>query len=123
MNSGALGKEYGDGEIIITQGESGDRMYVIQEGELEVFVVRDGKEVRLAVRGQGEFVGEMAIFEREVRSANVRALGRVRVLTIDRKNILRRIQEDPSLAFRLIETLSRRVRELSEEVASLKGDG
>jgi CRP-like cAMP-binding protein len=122
MESGSLGKVYEDGELIISRGERGDCMFVVQEGRVEVFVEKGGKEVRLAIRGEGEFFGEMAIFEHEVRSASVRALGRVRVLTIDKKNILRRIQEDPSLAFRLVEALSHRVRELSEEVAKLKGN-
>jgi CRP/FNR family cyclic AMP-dependent transcriptional regulator len=120
MGSGSLGRVYEDGELIITQGEVGDCMYVVQEGQVEVFVTRGGKEVRLAVRGENDIFGEMAVFEREVRSANVRALGRACVLTIDKGNLLRRIHEDPSMAFRIVETLSHRVRELSEEVARLK---
>ncbi len=121
MANGSLGKAFSDGEVIITEGDVGDCMYVVQEGQVEVFTVRGGKEVRLAVRGAGEFIGEMAIFEREVRSANVRALGSARLLTIDKKNFLKRIHEDPSLAFRVVETMSRRIRELSEEVARMKG--
>lgn len=123
MAKSSLGKTFSDGEIIITEGDVGDCMYVVQEGQVEVYTVRGGTEVRLGVRGEGEFVGEMAIFEREVRSANVRALGPARVLTIDKKNFLRRIHEDPTLAFRLVETMSRRLREMSNEVARLKGTG
>jgi len=122
MDTGALGKVYEDGEIIIKQGEVGDCMYVIQEGEVEVIREEGGKEVQLAVRKEGDFVGEMAIFERDVRSATVRALGRVRVLTIDKRNFLRRISQDPSLAFRIVETMSRRIRKLSKENAQLKGN-
>jgi CRP-like cAMP-binding protein len=44
----------------------------------------------------------------------------VRVLTVDKRNFLRRLSEDPTLAFRLVETMSRRVRELSDEVIRLK---
>jgi CRP-like cAMP-binding protein len=121
MDTGALGKIYEDGDLIIHKGDVGDCMFVIQEGEVEVFVEQDGKEVRLAVRGEGDFVGEMAIFEREVRSANVRALGKARVLTVDKKNFLRRVHEDPSLAFRIVQNMSHRIREMSEEVARLKG--
>jgi len=120
MSKGALGKVYENGEIIFRQGEIGDSMYVVQEGEVEVFVEKDDKEVRLRVLGEGESVGEMAIFTREVRSATVRALGRVRVLTVDKRNFLARVQEDPSLAFRILETLSRRIRDLSDEVVLLK---
>jgi CRP-like cAMP-binding protein len=122
VSSGALGKVYEDGDVIIRQGDVGECMYVVQEGEVEVFVDREGREVRLAVRGEGEMIGEMAVFEREVRSASVRALGRARVLTLDKKNFMKRINEDPTLAFRIVETMSRRIRELSEEVAGLKGD-
>jgi CRP/FNR family transcriptional regulator len=122
MDVGALGKVYEDGEVIIRQGEVGDCMYVIQDGEVEVFIERDGQEFQLAIRGAGDFVGEMAIFERDVRSATVRAMGQVRVLTIDKKNFLRRISQDPSLAFRIVETMSRRVRDLSKENAKLKGE-
>ena len=119
--TGALGKVYQDGEVIVRQGEVGDCMYVIQEGQVEVVLEKGGEEVHLAVRGEGEFVGEMAIFEREVRMATVRALGQARVLTIDQKNFLRRIHEDPSLAYRIVQTMSHRIRELSAEVAQLKG--
>ena len=122
MDMGALGKVFEDGEIIIQQGEVGNCMYVIQDGKVEVLIGKDDQEVQIAVRGEGEFIGEMAIFERDVRSATVRALGPVRMLTIDKKNFLRRISQDPSLAFRLVESMSRRIRELSEENAQLKGD-
>ncbi len=119
MKSGALGKMYQDGEIIIRQGETGDCMYVVQEGQVEVVVNQNRKEVRLALRGAGEFFGEMALFEHEVRMATVRALGGARVLTVDKRNFMRRIHEDPSLAFRLVQTMSHRLRDLSTEVMRL----
>lgn len=119
MDSGELGKIYHDTEIILKQGEQGDYMYVVQEGLVEIINETDGGEVLLALRGKDEFFGEMAIFEGEARSATVRALGEARVLTIDKKNFLRRIYEDPSLAFRLVQSMSARVRELSTDVARL----
>ena len=121
MADGALGKIYHDGEMIICEGEEGNCMFVIQEGQVEVVVAgEEGQEIRLGVREEGDFLGEMAIFDRDVRSATVRALGEARVLTVDKKNFMRRVHEDPSLAFRLVETMSHRIRELSEEVARLK---
>lgn len=120
MTTGELGKLYRNGEYIVREGEEGDVMYVVQEGYVEVFVERGGQEVLLDTNGPGGFFGEMAIFERDVRSASVRAKGEARILTIDKKNFMRRIHEDPSLAFRIIETLSHRIRALSKEVARLK---
>lgn len=117
MASDILGKVYTDGQIIVQQGSVGDCLYVIQEGEVEILVEKKGKQVSLATLGEKDIFGEMAIVEREVRSATVRALGDVRVLTVDKKSFLRRIHEDPSLALRIVETMSKRIRQLDGELA------
>jgi CRP-like cAMP-binding protein len=115
-----LGRLFQDGETLCEQGEPGDCMYVIQQGRAEVLVGSNGRETRLAIVEEGAILGEMAVFEKMPRSATVRALGDVRALTIDKKNLLRRVTEDPSLAFQLIRTLSKRVRNLSDEIARLR---
>jgi CRP-like cAMP-binding protein len=117
---GALGRVYEDGEIVVRQGDVGDCLFVIQEGRVEVVVERGGKETILRELGAGDMVGEMAIFDRIVRSATVRAKGQARLLTVDKKNFLRRVNEDPSIAFRIVEIMSRRVRDMSEEVVALR---
>ena len=120
MSRGDLGKIYQNGEVIVRQGDVGDCLYVIQKGQVEVLLDKGGEEIRLRVAGKGEIIGETAVFEHVARTATVRALGEVRALTVDKRNFLRRIQEDPTLAFRLVQIISRRVRELSDEVARLK---
>lgn len=122
MENGALGKVYQDSQVIVRQGETGDCMYVIQEGRVAVIQERDGKEVPLAVLGKGDFFGEMALFDREMRSSTVRALGEVRVLTIDKKTFMRRVHEDPSLAFRIVQQMSQRIREMDGELGRIKGN-
>jgi CRP-like cAMP-binding protein len=117
---GALGRAYEDGEVLFRQGDHGDCLYVVQEGQLEIVQERAGEEVVLRIARENELIGEMAIFERTPRSATVRARGGARVLTLDKRNFLRRINEDPSLAFRMIETMARRVRELSDQVVELR---
>ena len=121
IEKGALGKIYQDGEIITRQGDVGEVMYVIQQGKVDVLMETNDRETLLRVAEEGEFLGEMAIFDHDVRSATLRAQGEVKVLTIDKKNFLKRIHEDPSLAFRIVQTRSKRVRELGDEVARLKG--
>jgi CRP/FNR family cyclic AMP-dependent transcriptional regulator len=122
MSSGALGREYKGGDVIVHQGEVGDCMYVIQEGEVEVVRVDNGSIIRLAVLGRGDFFGEMSVFEKEVRSATVRALDRVRVITVDNKTFMRRIQEDPTLAFRIFQTMASRIKQLNEELVAIKSE-
>ncbi len=120
MKTSAFGKIYKDTEVIIKQGDPADNMYVVQEGLVEIIQETDQGEVQIALRGKGEFIGEMAIFERAPRSATVRALGEARVLTIDKRNFLRRMHEDPSVAYHLLETMSACIRELSTKVSLLE---
>ena len=115
MGGGALGTVYRDNAVIVRQGESGDCMYVVQAGQVEVIREEGGHERRIGVISEGSFFGEMAIFETEMRSASVRALGEARVLKIDKKALLRRIKEDPLLAVNLLKTLSARLREACRE--------
>jgi CRP-like cAMP-binding protein len=122
MSSGALGREYKGGDVIVHQGEMGDCMYVIQEGEVEVVRVDNGSIIRLAVLGRGDFFGEMSVFEKEARSATVRALDRVRVITVDKKTFMRRIKEDPTLAFRIFQTMASRIKQLNEELVAIKSE-
>lgn len=114
MKDGELGKTIEAGRNIVEEGTFGDCMYVIQKGKVEVLQKKDGKEIQLAVLEEGDFFGEMAIVEKGKRSATVRALEEVRVLTIDKKVFLKRIHEDPSLAFHIIKTLSYRLRMLEK---------
>jgi CRP-like cAMP-binding protein len=120
METGALGKTYKAGEMIVRQGDMGDCMYVIQSGEAEVVFENSGQEIKLAVLKETDVFGEMAIFERAPRSATVRALSEVRVLTVDKKTFLQRIHEDPSLAFRILQKMSNRIRTMDAELARVK---
>jgi len=120
MTEGALGKAYASGELVVRQGDEGNCMYVVQAGTLEVLREEHDGNVRVAVMKAGDIFGEMSIFERELRSATVRALGEARVLSVDKKTFLRRIQEDPPLAFNLVKIMSHRIRRLTEDLAALK---
>jgi CRP/FNR family cyclic AMP-dependent transcriptional regulator len=122
MRTGELGIVFDAGQYLFRQGDEGDRMYIIQEGEVELVVPQNGQDVRVAIRGPGDFVGETVVFERGRHESGARAVTHVRVLGVDRRNFLRRANEDPSLLFRVVTQLSAQVRELSAEVARRRGE-
>jgi CRP-like cAMP-binding protein len=115
-----LGKEYADREVIVRQGEPGNCMYVVQEGEVEAVAESGDQELRLRRMGPNDFFGEMALFGTEKRSCTIRAVGRARVLTVDKKSFLGGIQEDPSLAFRIVKVMSQRIRDLTDRLAEFQ---
>jgi CRP-like cAMP-binding protein len=123
MNIGALGKVYEDGEHIIEQGEAGDCMYVVQQGEVEVVLENPDGEIPLSVLKRGDVFGEMSLFTKQPRSATVRARGKARVLTVDKRGFLKRVHEDPSLAFRILQKMSERIRSLNQELIRLRESG
>lgn len=122
MGNGDLGRCYQDNDILCREGDSGDHMFVIQQGTVEVVTSNGGQETSLAMLKEGAIIGEIAIFEKVPRSATVRAVGEVRALTVDRKNLLRRVSEDPTLALRVIRSLSGRVRDLTARVRDLNDE-
>jgi hypothetical protein len=120
MDDGVLGREYADSAVICQQGDPGDRMYVIQAGRATVLREEGGVEVVVGELKSGDVFGEMAIFDRQPRSATVRAKGVARVLTLDKRAFLRQVHEDPSLAYRVLEGMSLRIRRLDAELSEIR---
>lgn len=121
MSLDNLGKVYADGECVVREGDEGSTMFVVLSGRLQVLGNRDGSEVPLAVLESGDIFGEMALFEKARRSSTVRAQGEARVMTLDKRTLLRRIKEDPLVALNLVEMLCHRIRHLNGEYAVLRG--
>jgi CRP/FNR family transcriptional regulator, cyclic AMP receptor protein len=120
MEEGALGKEYDDGAIICRQGEIGDCMFVVQAGQVDVIQGESGHEIVINNLRPGDIFGEMTIIDRQPRSATARAKGNARVLTLDKRSFLRRVHEDPSLAFQILKQMTQRIRKSEREVSRLR---
>lgn len=70
---------YEAGETLIQQGETGDTLFIIESGRVQVTVTRDGVEWPVAERGPGEYVGEIALLMKAPRVATVRSVSATRV--------------------------------------------
>lgn len=103
---------FSQSELLARQGEAGDEMYVILEGEIEVSV--DGpagsREV-LARRGPGECVGEMSIISREPRMASLIAASDLRILRIAQKEFEGILRERPQTGLAVMRVLIKRLKE------------
>ncbi len=82
-----IGREHFEpGEVIIRQGDRGDRLYIIVDGEVEIVKEELGKGgIAFASRGPGECFGEMALVSDTPRTATVRSRTSLNVLTMDRE--------------------------------------
>lgn len=111
----ALAEEetFNDGEEIAHEGEVGDVMFVIVSGEVKVCSQQDGREMEIARRKAGDYVGEMSIIGREPRMASLVAVGDVRTLCIDQKSFESLIRERPDVSLAVMRVLGQRLKEAS----------
>jgi AAA family ATP:ADP antiporter len=105
-----------DGAAIVTEGEFADCMYFIVDGRVRV----TKGSLFLREWGAGDYFGEMSVLDGETRSATATAIGRVRLLRLEREAILRVMDDHPAIAIAICQTLSRRVRELLDDRTRLE---
>lgn len=100
--------------VIVKQGEQGDSMYLILEGELRARLMVGGKETILSTLGPGDFFGDMSLFDHGPRSADVVANVDSTVLKISAATFDKLAKEAPELAapflLATVRTLAARIR-------------
>jgi hypothetical protein len=101
------------GESIFNEGDTGETMFIIKAGEVEITRTVQGREQRLAVLEEGDFFGEMAILEEEPRMASARAKTECALLRIDGSTFDQMVRQNPEIPIRMLRKFSRRLRELA----------
>ena len=114
MAENTLFTKYGmvvdSGKILFHEGDLGDQMYIIQEGNIRISKMIGGKEHILAVLGKGDFFGEMAIVNRSLRTATATAVGTVSLLAFNREGFVGMIEKNGRIALNIIDKLCRRLQ-------------
>lgn len=93
-------------EQFIDQGEQGDELFIIIEGEVEVYT---GGKV-LSRIGAGSCIGELSVIDSEPRSTNVKTISSSRFLSIKRKDFLLTMRDNPAISINIMKILADRVR-------------
>ncbi|MFQ5515607.1 MAG: Crp/Fnr family transcriptional regulator [Myxococcota bacterium] len=115
-----IDRKFPKGATIFEEGLGGDYMYIIQQGQVKVTKISDdGREKILEMLGAGDFFGEMALLDREPRSASVKTTQPCLLLALSRQDFLGLLRDSPEIAMEMIRVLSRRVREADEQIRGL----
>lgn len=105
------------GEVIFNEGDPGSFMLILAEGRVSVFKGGESGTHLLSYEGRGRFLGEMALLDREPRSATCKADTACTMLTLDHSALDRMADDAPLLAYRFMRCLalllSRRLRKTS----------
>jgi len=103
---------------VFREGDAGDAVYLVVKGKVRVFVGGgDRPETTLNELGAGACIGEMAVLDREPRSATVQALERTRLLRVPGEGFKRVMTERPEMSEAIVAELVRRMRALNAQVS------
>jgi CRP/FNR family transcriptional regulator len=105
-------KTYEKGELIYVAGVQGERLYVIHTGKVKITrLSNSGKEQVIRVLGEGEFMGELSLFSPNPLTDNAEALEETTVCIISAEKLKELMTRYPSIAFKIMEELARRLEE------------
>lgn len=112
---------YPEEQQLFLQGDLGSEMYIILSGNVRICrETLSGREVTLAIRGPGDFIGEMALLDGSPRSASGYAQGGpCKCLVLTGESFHRFVESHPNLARRLLVFLSERLREAAERLEEM----
>jgi uncharacterized membrane protein len=100
------------GERLFKMGDTGDEMYLVQEGRIELYLQDKANErVRLGIVECGDMFGELALLHKEPRTASAKALENSKLIAIDQADLEFLFTKHPGAALDMMAMLSRRVRE------------
>lgn len=103
-------KQFAPGALIVEEGRTGNGLYVVLSGSVEVVRgITGSRPQRVAVLGPGEPFGEMALLGDWKRSASVRAIDDVECMGMDRWAFLSHLRTEPGLAIRMVQVLAARL--------------
>jgi len=113
-------KLYNKHQMVYRQGEAAKGFYFLKSGKIKVFVNSpEGLEKNLAVYNRGDVFGEASFFDGYPRISSAKAITDCEIIMLDKSDLLDLFKKKPLLALKFIETLSKKVRMLSNEIDSI----
>src|SRR5690242_569975 len=113
-------KNYPKNAVVLTEGEMGDSLYMIQSGKVKVFIGdEDGREIILKILGPGMFFGEMSMIDKQPRSASVTTLEPSTFQVLTHVMFEKCVEQEPRIATMVMTILAQRVREADRKIGTL----
>lgn len=116
----ADGKKVAKDTYLFREGDAPDAMYIVKTGVLAVTKTKGTSEVVLAEVGPGAMVGEMAIFDKKPRSANVKALKDTEVIALPYEGLNMQMDQLPVWVKAIMRTMNENLREANKKIKMLE---
>jgi CRP-like cAMP-binding protein len=108
-------KKYKPGDLLFTEGDQTTYFYIIESGDIEVFVKPDGKQkIILNVVSAGDCLGEFAFITKKPRTASAQAITAASAYEVSEEGYNKLIEELPDWAKNMLESLVQRLADSTE---------
>ncbi len=112
---------FSPGDSLFKQGDDGDALYVIMEGEADVLIDTPGGQITVATMGKNDFVGDIAVLCDVPRTATVTATSKLTTMRVTKDLFFQLVSQFPQIAIEIMRELARRLnvttRKLQDEVS------
>lgn len=113
-------KTFEPGEVLFKEGEQGDEMFIIIQGEVEIRKATSAKASKTLITfREGDIFGEMALIEKKPRSATAIAAAPCRTLVMNDALLDNMIENNPDFAKKMIRILSERIRKANLTIQNI----
>ncbi len=113
------GRVYQPGEVVVREGDVGEMMFIIQTGEVRIHKRIRDRETTLAVLKAGDFFGEMAIIDKEPRSASATTAAESKILVLSKDIFESQIKTNPKIIMSILKKMSERLRAADRQIKTL----
>ncbi len=117
---------FNSGDSLFKQGDDGDALYVIMEGEADILVDTPSGQITVATMGKNDFVGDIAVLCDVPRTATVTATSKLTTMRITKDLFFQLVSQFPQIAIEIMRELAHRLdittRKLQDAVSKSSGE-
>ena len=108
----AIEEAYESNHVLFHEGDVGDKLFIVVSGSVHILKEKDGVETHIVTLHENDFLGELALFDAETRTATARCATSCTFLVIERDEMEQLAHEYPAIAFGFIKVLISRMRNM-----------
>ena len=120
LRSDVINVELGRGERLFSEGDEGDKLYIILKGKIKLTrAAHDGRENLLSVHGPGEMFGELSLFDVTPRTSSATAITDATLAGLGHEDLRSWLSTRPDVAMHMLSALAQRLRRINDVKADL----
>ena len=113
---------YKAGELIYPDGSTGEEMFIVTKGKIQIYKTINGEHITLGFCEKGDYFGEVGLLLGGRRSASVVAVEDSDLLELNKSNVLDHIKKEPDFALMMLKKMAKRMMDTHLVISKIEGE-